>query len=289
MFKILEKKNLAPEIYSFKIEAPRIAKRALPGQFVILIIDEKGERLPLTICDTDLDEGSVTIVVQGIGATTKKLVALEENQYIKDFVGPLGQPSKFIYEDLDSLRQKRILLAGGGVGTAPLIPQAKWLKEHKVPFDIVTGSKNKNFVILEDKFKDLADYFFVATDDGSYGFHGMVTAAIEELVLNQGRHYDLVMIVGPMIMMKFTAMTTKKLGLPSIVSMNPIMVDGTGMCGACRLTVGGETKFACVDGPEFDAHLIDFDEAMRRQAQYKEIETQKDHKACDLVGGMKND
>lgn len=289
MYKILKKENLAPEIYSFYIEAPRIAKSALPGQFVIVIVSEGGERIPLTICDTNTQNGSVQIVVQAIGASTKKLVHKNEGDYIEAIVGPLGLPSKFVNEDLETLRKKHILLAGGGVGTAPLIAQAKWLKEKGVNFDIVTGSKNKDFVILEDEFKDLTDFVFIATDDGSYGFHGMVTHAIEELVNNQGKKYDLCIIVGPMIMMKFTAMTTEKLNIPSIVSLNPLMVDGTGMCGACRVSVGGETKFACVDGPEFDAHLIDFDEAMKRQSQYRDIEITRDHEYCELVGGVINE
>lgn len=288
MYKILKKENLAPEIFSFVIDAPRVAKKALPGQFIILIIDEGGERIPLTICDTNIDEGSVTIVVQAIGASTKKLSSLEEGACLHDFVGPLGLPSKFVNENIESLRKERILLAGGGVGTAPLIPQAKWLKENNISFDVVTGSKTKDFVILEERFRELADDLLVATDDGSYGFHGMIPFAIEELVKKQGRHYDLCIIVGPMIMMKFTAMKTKELGIPSIVSMNPIMVDGTGMCGACRVSVGGKTKFACVDGPEFDAHQVDFDEAMRRQAQYKKVEIKKDHEHCELVGGIIN-
>lgn len=289
MYEIVGKNLLASSIYSMDILAPRVAKAALPGQFVIIIVDENGERIPLTICDSDKDKGTVTIVTQAMGSSTKKLVAKEIGECIKDFVGPLGKPSEFLNEDIEMLKQKKILLAGGGVGTAPLLPQAKWMKERGIDFDIVTGSKNKDLVILEEKFSKLTDNLFIATDDGSYGFHGMVTNAIEELVLNQGKKYDLCIIVGPMIMMKFTSMTTKKLGIPSIVSLNPIMVDGTGMCGACRVTVGGETKFACVDGPEFDAHLVDFDEALRRQGQYKEEEIKKDHEYCELVGGMTNE
>ncbi|MDO5725256.1 MAG: sulfide/dihydroorotate dehydrogenase-like FAD/NAD-binding protein [Tissierellia bacterium] len=288
MFKILEKKYLAPEIYAFTIKAPRVAKAAKPGQFVIIIIEEDGERIPLTICDSNKDLGTIYLVIQAIGASTKKLIAKKEGEYIKDLLGPLGKPSEFIYEDLNSLKEKKILLAGGGVGVAPLMPQAKWLKENGVKFDIVTGSKSKEFVILEKEFKELADFFFIATDDGSYGFRGMVTDAIKELIINRKREYDLCIIIGPMIMMKFTAKVTKELGLKSIVSMNPIMVDGTGMCGACRVNLDGEIKFACVDGPEFDAHKIDFDEALRRQAQYKDQEQLKDHEYCELVGGMKS-
>ena len=289
MYEIVGKELLAPEIYSMDILAPRVAKAALPGQFVIVIVDKNGERVPLTICDFDKEKGTVTIVTQAIGKSTKKLVAKEIGEYIKDFVGPLGKPSAYVNEDIKELRKKKILFAGGGVGVAPIVPQAKWLKEHGVDFDILTGSKNKDFVILEDKFRSITENIFIATDDGSYGFHGFVNSGIEELVVKQGKKYDLCVIIGPMIMMKFTALTTKKLGLASIASLNPIMVDGTGMCGACRVTVGGETKFACVDGPEFDADQIDWDEALRRQAQYKEEEIQKDHEYCELVGGMKND
>ncbi|MBC8591349.1 sulfide/dihydroorotate dehydrogenase-like FAD/NAD-binding protein [Wansuia hejianensis] len=286
MYKIVDKKLLAPNIYSMDILAPRVAKAALPGQFIIIIVDENGERVPLTICDSNPEKGTVNIVTQAMGSSTKKLVAKEVGDHIKDFVGPLGKPSEFIHEDIEDLKKKKILFAGGGVGVAPIYPQAKWLVERGVEVDIVTGSKNKDLVILEERFAELTENLFIATDDGSYGFHGMVTNAIDELVENQGKKYDLCVIIGPMIMMKFTSMTTKKHGIPSIVSMNPIMVDGTGMCGACRVTVGGETKFACVDGPEFDAHQIDFDEALRRQAQYKEEEIKKDHEYCELTGGM---
>ncbi len=288
MYKVVEKKLLAPNIYSMDILAPRVAEAALPGQFVIIIVDEKGERVPLTICDFDKEKGTVNIVTQAMGSSTKKLVAKEVGDYIKDFVGPLGKPSEYVNEDIETLKKKRILFAGGGVGVAPIVPQAKWLKEKGITFDILTGSKTKDLVILEDKFRDLTDNILIATDDGSYGFHGFVNSGIEELVVNRGIKYDLCVIIGPMIMMKFTSLTTKKLNLPSIVSLNPIMVDGTGMCGACRVTVDGETKFACVDGPEFDGHLVDFDEALRRQTQYKEEEVKKDHEYCELVGGMIN-
>lgn len=288
MYKIMKKELLAPSIYSMDILAPRVAKAALPGQFIIIIVDEKGERVPLTICDSNPEEGTVNIVTQAMGASTKKLVAKEVGDYIQDFVGPLGTPSEFVNEDVEELKKKKILFAGGGVGVAPIYPQAKWMKERGIDFDIVTGSKNKDLVILEKEFAELTENLFIATDDGSYGFHGMVTHAIDELVENQGKEYDLCIIIGPMIMMKFTAMTTKKHNIPTVVSLNPIMVDGTGMCGACRVTVGGETKFACVDGPEFDGHLVDFDEALRRQAQYKEEEIESDHEYCELTEGMMN-
>ena len=286
MYKIVDKKLLAPNIYSMDILAPRVSKAALPGQFVIVIVDEEGERVPLTICDSDKDKGTVNIVIQTMGSSTKKLTDKEIGDSISDFAGPLGKPSEFIYEDIEKLKKEKILFAGGGVGVAPLLPQVKWLKERGVDVHVVTGSQRKELVILEDKFKDLTDNVFIATDDGSYGFHGMVTHAIEELVENRGMHYDRCIIIGPMIMMKFTSMVTEKLHIPTVVSLNPLMVDGTGMCGACRVTVGGEIKFACVDGPEFDAHKVDFDEAMRRQALYKEEEIVLDHKHCQLTGDL---
>lgn len=287
MYKIVGKKLLAPDIYSMDILAPRVAKAALPGQFIIIIVEDNGERVPLTICDSDPEKGTVNIVTQAMGSSTKKLVTKEVGDYVKDFVGPLGKPSEFIHEDIEELKKKKILFAGGGVGVAPIYPQAKWLVERGIDVHITTGSKNKDLVILEDKFAELTDNLFIATDDGSYGFHGMVTHAIEELVENQGKEYDLCVIIGPMIMMKFTAMTTKKYKIPTVVSLNPIMVDGTGMCGACRVTIDGETKFACVDGPEFDGHKVDFDEALRRQGQYQVQEKEMDHEYCDLTKEMR--
>lgn len=276
MYKIVEKEVLAPNIFSMDILAPRVASSAKPGQFVIVIADETGERVPLTICDYDVEKGTVQIVIQSMGSSTKKMAVYEKGDYFKDFVGPLGVPSDFINEDLEELKKKKILFVAGGVGTAPVYPQVKWLHDHGVEADVIMGSKNKDLVILEDKLKSVAGNLYVATDDGSYGFHGLVTNYIEELVNNQGKQYDLCIAIGPMIMMKFVALTTKKLDIPTVVSLNPIMVDGTGMCGACRVTVGGETKFACVDGPEFDGHLVNFDEALKRQGQYKTEEIKKD-------------
>ncbi|MDR7855795.1 sulfide/dihydroorotate dehydrogenase-like FAD/NAD-binding protein [Tissierella sp.] len=276
MYKIVEKQILAPNIFSMDILAPRVANSAKPGQFVIVIADETGERVPLTICDYDKEKGTVQIVVQSMGSSTKKLAKLEEGEYVKDFVGPLGMPSEFVEEDLEELKKKRILFVAGGVGTAPVYPQVKWLKEHGVDADVIIGAKNKDLVILEEKLKSASGNLYVCTDDGSYGFHGMVTKYIEELVNNQGKEYDVCIAIGPMIMMKFVALTTKTLNIPTVVSLNPIMVDGTGMCGACRVTVGGETKFACVHGPEFDGHIVDFDEALKRQTQYKPEEAKKD-------------
>lgn len=288
MYKIVEKEVLAPNIFSMDILAPRVAKSAKPGQFVIVIVDETGERLPLTICDYDIDKGTVQIVVQTMGAGTKKLDALEKGDSVQDFVGPLGVPSSYVNEDLEELKKKKILFVAGGVGTAPVYPQVKWLSDHGVKADVIMGAKNKDLVVLEDKLDSVSGNLYVATDDGSYGFKGLVTDYIEELVTNQGKEYDLCIAIGPMIMMKFVALTTEKLNIPTVVSLNPIMVDGTGMCGACRVTVGGETKFACVDGPEFDGHIVDFDEAMKRQGQYKSEEIKKDEaENCKIEGEVK--
>ncbi len=288
MYKIVEKEILAPNIFSMDILAPRVASSANPGQFVIVIADETGERVPLTICDYDKEKGTVQIVVQSMGSSTKKLAVLEKGDYVKDFVGPLGVPSEYVNEDIEDLKKKRILFVAGGVGTAPVYPQVKWLHERGVEADVIMGAKTKDLVILEDKLRSVAGNLYVATDDGSYGFHGLVTNYIEELVNNQGKEYDVCIAIGPMIMMKFVALTTKKLNIPTIVSLNPIMVDGTGMCGACRVTVWNETKFACVHGPEVDGHLVDFDEALKRQGQYKTEEIKKDEAyKCQLEEGRK--
>ena len=271
MFQILEAEMLADKIYELKLEARRIAKSCQPGQFVILKIDEKGERIPLTIADYDREAGTVTIVFQSVGASSERLAHLKAGDAVQDFVGPLGCPSEFVNEDLETLKKKKMLFVAGGVGTAPVYPQVKWLREHGIDADVIMGSKTKDLLIWEDKMKEVAGNLYVTTDDGSYGRHGLVTKVIEDLVA-EGKHYDTCVSIGPMIMMKFCCLTTKKLGIPTIVSMNPSMVDGTGMCGACRLTVGNEVKFACVDGPEFDGHLVDFDQAMKRQQLYKSEE-----------------
>lgn len=276
MYKIVEKKELAPNIYSMDILAPRVAESAKPGQFVIVIADESGERVPLTICDYDIEKGTVNIVIQAMGCSTKKMVAYNEGDYFKDFVGPLGKPSAYVNEDLEEVKKRKYLFVAGGVGAAPVFPQVRWFHENGIDVDVIVGAKTKELIILEEKIKDVAGNLYIATDDGSYGFNGMVTGLIEELVVNQGKEYDYCVAIGPMIMMKFVALLTEKLGIKTIVSLNPIMVDGTGMCGACRVTVGDETKFACVDGPEFDGHLVDFDEALKRQAQYKSEETKMD-------------
>lgn len=272
MYKIKKAKLLADKIYLMDVEAPRVAKHCEPGQFVIVKIDEKGERVPLTICDYDREAGTVTIVLQTIGASTEKMAHLKEGDYFRDFVGPLGCPSEFVNEDIEELKKKKILFVAGGVGAAPVYPQVKWLHEHGIQADVIVGSKTKDLLILEEEMKAVAGDYYPCTDDGSYGHAGLVTTKIEQLVNEEGKKYDLCVAIGPMIMMKFACLTTKKLEIPTIVSMNPIMVDGTGMCGACRLQVGNEVKFACVDGPEFDGHLVDFDQAMKRQQMYKSKE-----------------
>ncbi|UYZ36618.1 sulfide/dihydroorotate dehydrogenase-like FAD/NAD-binding protein [Clostridium beijerinckii] len=269
MYKIVNKKELTNNIFSMDIEAPRVAKSAKPGQFIIIKNDEKGERIPLTIADYDQEKGTVTIVFQTVGKGTKQLAAFNEGDYVADFVGPLGVPSEFIDEDIEELKKKNFIFVAGGVGAAPVYPQVKWMHEHGIAVDVILGSRNKDLLIYEEKLKNAAGNLYVTTDDGSYEFKGTGSDMLKELVNNQGKKYDHAIIIGPMIMMKFTSMLTKELGIPTTVSLNPIMVDGTGMCGACRVTVGGEVKFACVDGPEFDGHLVNYDESMRRQAMYK--------------------
>lgn len=269
MYKIVKKKELTDNIFLMDIEAPRVAKSAKPGQFIIIKNDDKGERIPLTIADYNKDEGTVSIVFQAVGRGTKELASFNEGEYVSDFVGPLGQPSEFIYEDIEELKKKNILFVAGGVGAAPVYPQVKWMKENGINCDVIVGSRTKDLLILEDELKNVAGNLYISTDDGSYGFNGRVTDCLTYLVKEKGNKYDHAVVIGPMIMMKFMAMLTKELNIPTTVSLNPIMVDGTGMCGACRVTVGGDVKFACVDGPEFDGHLVDFDESMRRQAMYK--------------------
>ena len=269
MYQILKAEKLADKIYLMEVEAPRVARSCEPGEFVIVRIDEEGERIPLTICDYDREQGTVTIVFQTVGASTERMALLKEGDTFRDFVGPLGNPSDFVKEDPEELKKKRILYVAGGVGTAPVYPQVKWLKEHGVKVDVIVGSKTKDLLILTKEMEEQAENLYITTDDGSYGRKGMGTEVITELVEKEGRRYDTCVAIGPMIMMKFVCETTRPYGIKTIVSMNTIMVDGTGMCGGCRLTVGGETKFACVDGPDFDGHLVDFDSAMRRGAMYK--------------------
>ncbi|MBP3237543.1 MAG: sulfide/dihydroorotate dehydrogenase-like FAD/NAD-binding protein [Lachnospiraceae bacterium] len=271
MFKILEARSLANNIFLMDIEAPRVAKHCLPGQFVIVRSHEDGERIPLTICDYDREKGSVTIVVQIIGAGTLRLSKLTTGEYLHDFVGPLGKPSELCKEPIDELKKKKIVFVAGGLGTAPVYPQAKWLHEHGISCDVIIGAKTKDLIILEKEMESVSN-LFLTTDDGSYGRSGMVTKVLEDLVTNEGHSYDLCITIGPMIMMKFVCLLTKKLEIPTVVSMNPVMVDGTGMCGGCRLVVDNQVKFACVDGPEFDGHKVDFDQAMKRSAMYRSEE-----------------
>ena len=268
MYKILKAEKLADKIYLMDVEAPRVARHCQPGQFVIVKMDDKGERIPLTICDYDREAGTITIVFQEVGASTVKMADLKAGDSFRDFTGPLGCASELVEEDIEDLKKKKILFVAGGVGAAPVYPQVKWLHEHGVAADVIVGAKTKDMLILEDAMEAVSGNYYPCTDDGSYGHAGMVTTMVEELV-NNGNKYDVCIAIGPMIMMKFVCLLTKKLEIPTVVSMNPIMVDGTGMCGACRLIVGDEVKFACVDGPEFDGHLVDFDNAMKRQQLYK--------------------
>ena len=295
MYKILRSEELAANIFLMEVEAPRVAKHCLPGQFVIVKLDEVSERIPLTICDYDAEKGTITIVFQPIGASTLKMKSLKAGDSFQDFVGPLGQPSELTKEDPEELKKKKIVFVGGGVGTAPVYPQLKWLHQHGVTPDCIIGARTKDLIILEEEMKAVSN-LYLTTDDGSYVRKGMGTDVLRDLVQNQGKQYDVCIAIGPMIMMKFVCLLTKELGILTIVSMNPIMVDGTGMCGACRLMVGGEVKFACVDGPEFDGHKVDFDLAMKRQQMYKTEEGraklafeegETHHGGCGNCGGDK--
>ena len=274
MYKILKKRVLNPTVTLMDIEAPMVARKAEPGQFIILRTDEDGERIPLTIADYDREKGTVTIIFQIVGATTLRLNQLEEGDFIQDFVGPLGRPTH-----TDGL--KKVAVVGGGVGCAIAYPVAKKLHEKGVEVHAIVGFRNKDLVILEDEFEAASSKLVLMTDDGSYGKKGLVTDALKELILS-GEEYDEVITIGPLIMMKFVCALTKEYGIKTVASMNPIMVDGTGMCGGCRLTVGGKTKFACVDGPEFDGHEIDFDEAMARSITYKDFERHAYEETCNL-------
>ncbi len=296
MYSIVKKEKLSDMIYLMDVKAPRVADNCLPGQFIIVKMDEVGERIPLTICDYDREAGTITIVFQIVGASTERMAQLEEGDSFQDFVGPLGMPSELcLEEDLEETKKKKIVFIAGGVGTAPVYPQVKWLHEHGVDVTVIMGSRNKDLLFFVDKMEAVAGQLCVTTDDGSYGFHGMGTNQLQALV-DAGQEFDHCVAIGPMIMMKFVCKLTKELGIPTIVSMNPIMVDGTGMCGACRLVVGDKVKFACVDGPEFDGHLVDFDQAMSRQSQYKTAEGRAmlalkegdtHHGGCGNCGGEK--
>lgn len=295
MYKILEAKELTANIYSMVVEAPRVAKNCQPGQFVIVRMDQDGERIPLTICDYDREKGTITIVFQTVGAETTRMAALKTGDSFHDFVGPLGCASEMISEDKEELGKKKILFVAGGVGTAPVYPQVKWLHSNGIVADVIVGAKTQDLLILEKEMEAVAGNLYITTDDGSYGRKGMVTQTIQDLV-DEGKKYDLCIAIGPMIMMKFVCKLTKELGIPTIVSLNPIMVDGTGMCGACRVTVGDKVRFACVDGPEFDGHLVNFDEAMKRQQIYRTAEGRAmlklqegdtHHGGCGQCGGDK--
>ena len=296
MYKIVRAEELTTNIYLFEVEAKRVAKACLPGQFVIVRTGEDGERIPLTISDYNREKGTITIVFQPVGASTHLMTSLKAGDAFHDVAGPLGCPSELTKETKEALAAKKILFVAGGVGTAPVYPQVKWLHEQGVAADVIVGAKTKELLILEEEMKAVAGNLYVTTDDGSYGRSGMVTKTIQDLVEQEGKHYDLCVAIGPMIMMKFVCKTTEALNIPTIVSLNPIMVDGTGMCGACRVTVGGEVKFACVDGPEFDGHKIDFDVAMKRQTLYKTEEGRAllklregdtHHGGCGNCGGDK--
>ena len=278
MNRIVRKKVLNPTVTLMEVDAPLIAKRAEPGMFIILRTDADGERIPLTIADFDREKGTITIIFQIVGATTEKLNHLNEGDFIHDFVGPLGVPSH-----TDGL--KKVAVVGGGVGCAIAYPIAKKLHGLGAEVHSVVGFRNKDLVILEDEFNAVSDVMRLMTDDGSYGEKGLVTNALESLI-KEGNRYDEVIAIGPLVMMKFVCKLTKEYGIKTVVSMNPIMIDGTGMCGGCRLTVGGETKFACVDGPDFDGHLVDFDEAMERGAMYREFESKKREEVCNLFKGV---
>lgn len=280
MYKIVRKEILNPQVKLMEIEAPAIAKKAEPGQFIILRIYDGGERIPLTVADYDREKGTVTIIFQEVGKTTKLLGTLNEGDYLLDFVGPLGVASH-----LEGL--KKVAVIGGGLGTAIAYPQAKKLHSLGAEIHSIIGFRNKDLIILEDQLKAVSNKLVVTTDDGSNGIKGFVTDVLKGFI-EEGNQYDMVIAIGPLIMMKVVCDLTRQYGIKTIVSMNPVMIDGTGMCGGCRVTVGGQTKFACVDGPDFDGHLIDFDEAMRRQRMYKEHEKLSEEKHECRLGGASN-
>ena len=283
MYRIVRKETLTPIITLMEVEAPRLACAAQPGQFLIVRADEEGERIPLTICDYNREKGTVTIVTQAVGASSKEICALEEGGSFADVAGPLGQPSEFISLPNEELKKMSFVFIAGGLGTAPVYPQAKYFHERGAKVDVIIGAKNADMLILEEEMAKVCDNLHICTDDGSKGYKGLVTAKLEELMA-AGAGYTQAVAIGPMIMMKFVTMSAKKFNLPLVVSLNTLMVDGTGMCGACRVTVAGKVRFACVEGPEFNAYDVDFDEAMRRQAMYRTIEVEADHK-CKIGRG----
>ena len=286
MFKIVKKEMMTPTICRMVVEAPRLAASALPGQFLIIRADEQSERIPLTISDFDVEAGTVTIVTQKIGASTSEICSYNEGDCFADVVGPLGNPSDFVTMSDEELSGKAYVFIAGGVGTAPVYPQVKWLREKGAKVDVIIGAKTKDLIIYREEMEAVCDNLYLCTDDGSEGFHGLVTGLLEKLVTEDGKQYNQAVAIGPMIMMKFATLTCKKLNLPVIVSLNTLMVDGTGMCGACRVTVGGKVRFACVEGPEFDGWQVDFDEAMRRQRMYNTEEKEAaEHHVCRIGRG----
>ena len=274
MYRIVKKRVLNPTVTLMEVEAPAVARKAEPGQFIILRVDQGGERIPLTIAAFDREKGTVTIIFQIVGGTTEKLNHKEEGDFLQDFVGPLGKAT-----ETEGL--KRVAVVGGGVGTAIAYPVAKKLHDVGCCVDLIVGFRSRDLVILEDEFKAASTQLIIGTDDGSYGKKALVTDLLREQI-EAGAKYDRVIAIGPVVMMKFVCQLTREYNIPTVVSMNPIMIDGTGMCGGCRLSVGGETKFACVDGPEFDGHKVDFDEAMARSAMYKDFERHAHEQACNL-------
>ncbi len=293
MYKITKVEHLADKDWLMVVEAPYVARKAEPGQFMIAKLGEMGERVPFTIADYDRTAGTITIVFQVVGASTEKMSHLKAGESFTDIVGPLGRPSELVEMSEEELKKESIVFIAGGVGAAPVYPQVKWLREHGIDADVILGARNKDLLIMEKELREVAANVYVTTDDGSYGAKGVVTEVLKKLVNEDGKHYTKCIAIGPVIMMKFACLTTKEMGIPTIVSMNPIMIDGTGMCGACRLVVGDEVKFACVDGPEFDGHLVDFNLAMKRQQTYKTeegkamlelLEAEKAHGGCGNCG-----
>ncbi len=283
MYAITKKQMLTPSICLMDVEAPRIAAAALPGQFLIVRAREQGERIPLTICDYDRERGTVTLVTQIVGASSRMVCALEEDECLTDVVGPLGRPSDFTEVPDGELKGRRYLFVAGGLGTAPVYPQVKYLHGRGAHVDVVVGAKTADLLILRDEMAAVCDNLYVCTDDGSEGHHGLVTEQVR-ILLDEGRKYDQAVAIGPMIMMKFVSLALRDSGIPLVVSLNTLMVDGTGMCGCCRVTVGGRVRFACVEGPEFDGYAVDYDEALRRQTLYREQEQEADH-ICKIGRG----
>ena len=284
MYKIIKKEELGQDTYLLEVEAPNIAQAALPGQFVIVKLDDKAERIPLTISDADLTLGTITLVIKTIGHSTKRMLTLNEGESFRDIVGPLGQPSAFIHRPMETLRTQRYCFIAGGVGIAPIYPLVKWMHAHGLECDVIVGARTQSLLFYLDKLGAVTNNLYIATDDGTMGEKGNVNTVLERLVKEEGKHYDEITAIGPMIMMKFVAMKAAELDIPCVVSLNALMVDGTGMCGACRVTVGGKTRFACVEGPEFDGYEVDFDEAMRRQGQYKAEEAEAKEKHVCKIG-----